>query len=67
MNADATLVDAKTGAVILRHPNLTTSVAAVGGVIPTLVVSAMEAGTDTTDTLANNWGATYRDWLLRRA
>ena len=67
MNADATLVDARTGAVILRHPHLTTSVAAVGGVIPTLVVSAMEAGTDTTDTVANNWGATYRDWLLRRA
>jgi hypothetical protein len=67
MNADATLVDAKTGAVILRHPNLIVSVAAVGGVIPTLVVSAMEAGTDTTDTVANNWGATYRDWLLRRA
>jgi hypothetical protein len=67
MNADATLVDARTGAVILRHPNLMVSVAAVGGVIPTLVVSAMEAGTDTTDTVANNWGATYRDWLLRRA
>jgi hypothetical protein len=67
MNADAVLVDAKTGAVILRHPNLTVSVAAVGGMIPTLVVSAMEAGTDTTDTLASNWGATYRDWLLRRA
>jgi hypothetical protein len=67
MNADAVLVDARTGAVILRHPNLTVSVAAVGGLVPTLVVSAMEAGTDTTDTLANNWGATYRDWLLRRA
>jgi hypothetical protein len=67
MNADANLVDARTGAVILRHPNLTVSVAAVGGLIPTVVVSAMEAGTDTTDTLANNWGATYRDWLLRRA
>jgi hypothetical protein len=69
MTADANLVDARTGAVILRHPNLMANVGAAGGLIGTAVQSAIEAsaGVDNTDTVANKWGATYRDWLLRRA
>jgi hypothetical protein len=69
MTADATLVDARTGAVILSHPKLMANVAAAGGLIGTAVQSAIEAASkvDNTDTVANRWGATYRDWLLRRA
>jgi hypothetical protein len=69
MTADANLVDARTGAVILRHPNLMANVAVAGGLVGTAVQSAIEAsaGVDSTDTVANKWGATYRDWLLRRA
>jgi hypothetical protein len=69
MTADANLVDARTGAVILRHPNLMANVAAAGGLVGTVVQSAVEAAAkiDNTDTVANRWGATYRDWLLRRA
>jgi hypothetical protein len=69
MTADANLVDARTGAVILRHPNLMANVGAAGGLIGTAVQSAVEAAAkiDNTDTVANSWGATYRDWLLRRA
>jgi hypothetical protein len=69
MTADANLVDARTGAVILRHPNLMANVGAAGGLVGTAVQSAIEAAAkiDNTDTVANRWGATYRDWLLRRA
>jgi len=69
MTADANLVDARTGAVILSHPKLTAAVAAAGGVLGTAVQAAVEAAAkiDNTDTVANRWGATYRDWLLRRA
>jgi hypothetical protein len=69
MTADANLVDARTGAVILRHPNLMVNVAVAGGLIGTAVQSAIEAAAnmDNTDTVANRWGTTYRDWLLRRA
>ena len=68
MSADANLVDARTGAVIISHPKLMTNVAAAGGVLGTAVQAAVEAAAkiDNTDTLANGWGATYRDWLLRR-
>jgi hypothetical protein len=69
MSADANLVDARTGAVIISHPKLMASVAAAGGLVGTAVQAAVEAAAkiDNTDTLANRWGATYRDWLLRRA
>ena len=44
-------------------------VAAAGGLVGTAVQAAVEAAAkiDNTDTVANKWGATYRDWLLRRA
>jgi hypothetical protein len=69
MTADATLVDARTGTVILNHPNLAIGVAAAGGLVGTAVQAAVESAAkiDNTDTVANRWGATYRDWLLRRA
>jgi Family of unknown function (DUF6778) len=69
MSADANLVDAKTGAVIISHPKLMASVPAAGGLVGTAVQAAVEAAAkiDSTDTVANKWGATYRDWLLRRA
>src|SRR4051794_15185708 len=69
MTADAKLVDARTGAVILNHPNLMADVRLAGGLVGTAVQSAIESarGVNNTDQLASSWGATYRDWLLRKA
>ena len=72
MTADAKLVDARTGAVILNHPQLMANVAAAGGVIGTVVQSAVEAamtngGQTTLDRIVDSYGGSYRDWLLRRA
>lgn len=55
--------------MILSPPKLTAAVAAAGGLVGTAVQAAVEAAAqiDNTDTVANKWGATYRDWLLRRA
>jgi hypothetical protein len=69
MTADANLVDARTGAVLLRHPNLAAYVGAAGGLVGTAVQSAIESAAkiDNTDRVPEVWGANYRDWLLRRA
>src|SRR3954451_12900808 len=69
MAADANLVDARTGAVLLRHPTLAAYVGAAGGLVGTAVQSAIESAAkiDTTDRVPEVWGANYRDWLLRRA
>jgi hypothetical protein len=69
MTADARLVDARTGAVILSHPNLMADVRLAGGLVGPAVQSAIESarGVNNTDQLADAWGATYRDWLLRKA
>lgn len=69
MTADANLVDARTGAVLLRHPNLTAYVGAAGGLVGTAVQSAIESAAkiDNTDRVPEVWSSNYRDWLLRRA
>jgi hypothetical protein len=69
MTADANLVDARTGAVLLRHPNLNAYVGAAGGLVGTAVQSAIESAAkiDNTDRVPEVWGSNYRDWLLRRA
>src|SRR3954453_5302780 len=66
MTADANLVDARTGGVLLRHPNLTANVAAAGGLVGTAVQAAIESAAkiDNTDRVPEVWGANYRDWLL---
>jgi hypothetical protein len=69
MTADANLVDARSGAVLLHHANLTASVGAAGGLVGTAIQSAIESAAkiDNADKVPEVWGATYRDWLLRRA
>jgi hypothetical protein len=69
MTADVNLVDARTGAVIIAHPKLMAQLIVGQGVLGTAVQAAIDASSEhsTTDKIANTWGATYRDWLLRRA
>lgn len=68
MNADANLVDAKTGAVILAHPHLSSVLLAGQGVLGTAVEAALTNGGQTTlDRVIGTYGGNYRDWLLRRA
>ena len=67
MNADATLVDARTGAVIIAHPRLASVLYAGQGVLGTAVEAALTNGGQTTlDRVVDSYGGSYRDWLLRR-
>jgi hypothetical protein len=68
MVADANLVDARTGAVIIAHPRLVAALLAGQGVLGTAVEAAMTNGGQTTlDRIVDGYGGSYRDWLLRRA
>jgi hypothetical protein len=68
MVADANLVDARTGAVIISHPRLSAVLLAGQGVLGTAVEAAMTNGGQTTlDRIVVTYGENYRDWLLRRA
>ena len=68
MVADANLVDAKTGAVIIAHPRLAAVLFAGQGVLGTAVEAALTNGGQTTlDRIVDAYGGNYRDWLLRRA
>jgi hypothetical protein len=68
MVADANLVDAKTGAVILSHPRLTAVLLAGQGVLGTAVEAALTNGGQTTlDRIVVTYGENYRNWLLRRS
>ena len=68
MVADANLVDARTGAVIISHPRLSAVLLAGQGVLGTAVEAAMTNGGATTlDRIVDTYGGNYRDWLLRRA
>jgi hypothetical protein len=67
MSADANLVDARTGAIILANPKLGALMAGGEGVIGAAVQGAFTNGGETTiDRLADIYGKTYRNWLLRR-
>jgi hypothetical protein len=68
MVADANLVDARTGAVIIAHPRLTAVLLAGQGVLGTAVEAALtNAGQTTLDRIVVTYGENYRNWLLRRA
>jgi hypothetical protein len=68
MNADANLVDARTGAIIIAHPKLAAIVPAGQGLLGTAVEAALTNGGQTTlDRVIDTYGGNYRDWLLRRA
>jgi hypothetical protein len=67
MRADANLVDARTGAIIIAHPKLVAVMAGGEGVIGAAVQGAFTNGGETTvDRLALIYGKTYINWLLRK-
>jgi type II secretory pathway component GspD/PulD (secretin) len=68
MMADATLVDARTGARVLSHPKLSASLIVGQGVLGTAVQAAIDSAStqSTLDKIVDRYGESYRDWLLRK-
>ena len=63
LRADATLVDAKTGAVLLQFPAQTATSAAGQGVLGSMIdAAAVDAPIDR---VVANYSAQYKRWLLR--
>jgi hypothetical protein len=68
MVGDANLVDARTGAVIIAYPRLTAFLYAGQGILGTAVEAALTDGGQTTlGRIVDEYGRSYREWLLRRA
>jgi hypothetical protein len=69
MTASATLVDARTGAVIIAHPEIAAFVHRAGGLIGTAVTAAIDnARNDTQEGLViARYGQMYREWLIKGA
>jgi hypothetical protein len=69
MMADANLVDAKTGALILAHPDMQALMLAGNGIVGTAVQAALDSASSRSvvDQLADRYGQIYREWLLPRA
>jgi hypothetical protein len=69
MVADAKLVDARTGAVIIAYPELRAATYAGQGIVGTAVQAAIDNASEQSvaEKLAYRYGEIYRDWLLRRA
>lgn len=67
MTADANLVDARTGAIIIAHPKLAAVMGGGDGLMGAAVQGALTNGGETTiERLGSIYGKTYRNWLLRR-
>jgi hypothetical protein len=64
MVADVTLVDARTGAVVLPYAGQTSMAMAGQGIAGALVDAAVLA--EPIDRVVNNYADQYGDWLLRR-
>lgn len=69
MVADATLVDAKTGATIMAYPKLAVVLITGQGVLGTAVQAAIDSASEqsTLDKIASRYGDNYREWLLRKS
>ncbi|MBR1137943.1 MAG: DUF6778 family protein [Bradyrhizobium sp.] len=69
MTASATLVDARTGAVVVAHPELVASVHRSGGLIGTAVTAAIDNARNETQEglLIARYGRMYREWLTHGA
>jgi len=69
MVADANLVDARTGAVIVSYPDLTAVVYAGQGIVGTAVQAAIDASSvqSPAEKLVGTYGDMYCRWLLRSA
>jgi hypothetical protein len=69
MVADANLVDARTGALIIAYRDLTVSIPVPGGLAGVAIQAAIDNASERSpaDRVADLFGENYRDWLLRRA
>jgi hypothetical protein len=69
MVADANLVDARTGAIIIAYPNLVAASYAGQGIVGTAVQAAIDSSSDQSvvEKLASRYGNIYRNWLLRQS
>jgi hypothetical protein len=67
MTADATLVDARTGAVIITSPQEFVRLPAGGGFLGTAVQAVIDSASEqtVTDKVIATFGQDYRRWLLR--
>jgi hypothetical protein len=68
MMADANLVDARTGALIISHPDLQALLYAGQGIAGTIVQAAIDSAAtrSVAQQVADRYGQIYREWLLRR-
>ena len=69
MVADANLVDARTGALIIAHRDLNVVQVVGNGIVGTAVQAAIDSASERTpaEKLADQYGQQYRDSLLRPA
>jgi hypothetical protein len=69
MTADANLVDARTGTVILAYPDLRTLTYTGQGVLGTAVQAGFDSSGDkgVAEKLVANYAESYRNWLLRQS
>ena len=69
MVADANLVDARTGAVIIAYPGLLAATYAGQGIVGTAVQAAIDSSSEQSvaEKLASRYGDIYRNWLLRQS
>jgi hypothetical protein len=69
MTADANLVDARTGAVIVTNPDLRTFLMAGQGIVGTAVQAAIDNASEQSvvEKIVTRYGESYRDWLLRQS
>ena len=68
MSADANLVDARTGAIILANGDARTMVYTGQGVPGAAIQAGFDNASDqgVVERLVDNYAESYRDWLLRR-
>jgi hypothetical protein len=69
MTADANLVDARTGALIVANPDLEAFMPSPGGLVGTAVQAAMDNASEQSpaEKLINVYSEHYRNWLLRQS
>jgi hypothetical protein len=69
MVADANLVDARTGALIMAYPDLTVVLPVPGGLAGVAIQAAIDSASERSpaEKLADKYGENYRDWLIRRS
>jgi hypothetical protein len=66
MNADVNIVDARTGAVILPYPNVTTVLMAGAGVAGAAVQAIIDANQPAADRVIDSFTTQYAKWLAER-